>query len=128
MDGQRLFFICLGGAFGTGVRYLVGLWAGRTFGATFPYGTLFVNLAGCFLIAAIMHIALTTELVSPTLRLALTTGFLGGLTTYSSFNYETTRLLEERAYGAGLLSAALTIFGCFFAGLLGFAAARRVFG
>jgi CrcB protein len=95
------------------------------FGTTFPYGTLMVNVAGCFLIAAVMQVALSTELISPTLQLALTTGFLGGLTTYSSFNYEATRLLE-RAWGPGLLYIALTAAVCFGAGLLGFAAARRL--
>ena len=125
---SRLLWICLAGALGTGVRYLVGLWASRAFGSAFPYGTLAVNVVGCFLIAAVMHASLATALVPPTLRLALTSGFLGGLTTYSSFNYETTRFLEERALGAGLMNLALTILSCFAAGLLGLAAARRLFG
>ena len=48
---ERFFWICLAGAAGTGTRYLVALWAAQRFGSSFPYGTLFVNLAGCFLIA-----------------------------------------------------------------------------
>jgi CrcB protein len=124
----RFLWICFAGALGTGTRYLVGLWAGRALGTAFPYGTLMVNVAGCFLIAAIMHVSLSTELVSPTLRLTLTTGFMGGLTTYSSFNYETTRLLQERAWGPGLMNFAVTTTACFAAGLLGLAVARRVFG
>jgi CrcB protein len=125
---MRVLLIGLAGAAGTLARYFVGLWAGRTLGAGFPYGTLIVNVVGCFLIAAITHVALSTTLISPTLRLTLTTGFMGGLTTYSSFNLETTRLFQERAWAAGLLNFGATIAACFFAGLLGFAAARRVLG
>ncbi len=125
---DRFLWICLGGGLGTGTRYLVGLWAGRTLGTAFPYGTLMVNVAGCFLIAAIMQASMTTEFVPPTLRLTLTTGFMGGLTTYSSFNYETTRFLQERAWGTGLLNYAVTTAACFAAGLLGLALARRLLG
>jgi len=125
---DRFLWICFAGALGTGARYLVGLWAGRTFGAAFPYGTLMVNVVGCFLIALVMHVSLSTTLVPPTLRLALTTGFMGGLTTYSSFNYETTRFLQEGAWGTGLLNWAVTTSVCFAAGLLGLALARRLAG
>jgi CrcB protein len=124
----RLLWICFAGALGTGTRYLIGLGAGRWLGATFPWGTMIVNLLGCFLIAAIMHVALTTTLVSPTLRFALTTGFMGGLTTYSSFNYETTKLLGERAYAVAMLNVGVTVIGCFGAGLLGVLVAKRLFG
>ena len=124
----RLLLIGLAGALGTCTRYLVGLAAGRAFGAGFPFGTLIVNLAGCFLIAAITEVALTTDLISPTLRLTLTTGFMGGLTTYSSFNLETTGLLQDRAWYAGLVNFSATVLGCFLAGLLGLAVARRMLG
>ena len=124
----RIFLIGLAGALGTLTRYGVALFAARTFGAGFPFGTLIVNVVGCFLIAAISHVALTTELISPTLRLTLTTGFMGGLTTYSSFNQETTRLLRDRAWYAGAVNFGATILGCFLAGLLGLAVARRMFG
>jgi CrcB protein len=122
----RFLWICFAGALGSGTRYLVGLWAGKALGTTFPYGTLFVNLAGCFLIAAIMRVALGTTLIPPTLRFALTTGFLGGLTTYSSFNYETTRLLEERAYAPALTNLAVTLCGCMLAGVVGLWLADRL--
>jgi CrcB protein len=122
----RLFWICLAGAVGTGARYLVGLWAGRVLGSTFPFGTLIVNLVGCFVLAAVAQIGLDTTILSPTLRLTLGTGFCGGLTTYSSFNLETTRLLGERGWAVGSLNLAVTLVGCFVAGLLGSAVARRV--
>jgi len=52
---ERLFWICLGGAAGTAARYLIAVWAAQRFGSTFPYGTLIVNVAGCFAIAALMQ-------------------------------------------------------------------------
>jgi CrcB protein len=125
---NRILLIGLAGALGTLTRYGVGLWAGRTLGSSFPFGTLIVNLLGCFLIAGITYTALSTTLISPTLRLTLTTGFMGGLTTYSSFNLETTQLLQSRAWYAAALNFGATVGGCFVAGMLGFAIARRVFG
>jgi CrcB protein len=124
---SRLLCICFAGALGTAARYGIALWASRTFPGPFPYGTLIVNLVGCFLIAAVTYVSLSTTLLSPTLRLTLTTGFIGGLTTYSSFNLETTRLLQERtAVGVAYFTA--TVLGCAATGLLGFALARRWLG
>lgn len=123
---ERLFWICFAGALGTGTRYLIGQWAGERLGSSFPYGTLIVNLTGCFLIAAVTQIALDMLAFPPTLRLALTTGFLGGLTTYSSFAYETTRLTQDGAPGAAMLNFGLTTVACFGAVLLGLALAQRL--
>jgi fluoride exporter len=123
---ERLFFICLAGALGTGTRYLVGVWAGQRFGVSFPYGTLIVNVAGCFLIATVAKAAMDLAVFPPNLRLALTTGFMGGLTTYSSFAYETTRLAQDGARGAALVNFCVTTGACFAAILLGLAAAGAI--
>lgn len=124
---QRFLWICLAGAAGTGARYLVALWAAQRFGSTFPFGTLIVNVVGCFAIAAFMHAALSLSW-SATARSAITIGFIGGLTTYSSFNYETSRLLEEGATGTAVVNAIATIFGAFAAGWLGMLSARLLLG
>jgi CrcB protein len=124
----KFLWVCFAGAIGTGLRYGVGLWAGRAIGTGFPYGTLIVNVVGCFIIAAIAHVALATTLISETLRVTLMTGFVGGLTTYSAFNLETTRLLEQRAWALGMLYLALTLFLSFGAGLAGATVARRLVG
>jgi CrcB protein len=124
----RVLLIGLAGALGTLVRYGVGLWAGKALGTGFPYGTLIVNVSGCFLIALVGQLAIATTLISPTVRVTLTTGFMGGLTTYSSFNYETTNLLRDRAWAAGVTNLATTLLVCFLSGLLGIAAANRIAG
>jgi CrcB protein len=124
---ERFLWICLGGAAGTGARYLIAVWAAQRLGSAFPYGTLIVNLTGCFVIAALMHAALTLGW-SPTVRAAITLGFIGGLTTYSSFNYETMRLLEEGAPAMAAVNLAVTIVGGLTAGWLGLISAREILG
>jgi CrcB protein len=124
---ERFFWICVAGAAGTGCRYLIALWAAQRFGSAFPYGTLIVNLAGCFAIAAVMQAAMVLSW-TPAVRSAISIGFIGGLTTYSSFNYETTRLMEEGAPAAAALNAASTILGAFAAGWLGMICARQLLG
>jgi CrcB protein len=124
---ERFLWICAAGAAGSGTRYLIALWAAQRFGSSFPYGTLIVNLVGCFGIAAVMHAALTLSW-SPTIRSTIAIGFIGGLTTYSSFNYETSRLLEEGAHGPAAVNAITTIVGSFAAGWLGLVFAKQLLG
>jgi fluoride exporter len=124
---ERFLWICLAGAAGTGTRYLIAVWAAHRLGSAFPYGTLLVNLLGCFAIGGLMHAALTLGWPATT-RAAVTIGFIGGLTTYSSFNYETMRLLEESAPATAALNLALTLLGGFMAGWLGLVTAREILG
>ncbi len=121
--------VCAGSALGGGARYLVTLATAnlKTLGAGFPHGTLIVNMVGCFLITFIMAIAAATTM-SANLRLFLTTGFLGGLTTYSTFDYETTKFFQDGVPTTGLVNLAVTVIGCFVAGLLGIAASRIFVG
>ena len=79
----RLLLICLGGAVGTGARYVLGGLVARWLGADFPYGTLLINVLGSFLIGLIQQVGLSTLLIPDTLRLVLTIGVMGGFTTYS---------------------------------------------
>lgn len=128
MVASRYLLVAAGGALGSVARYWVGGWAPRLFGQAFPYGTLIVNLLGSFLISLVMGVALNSGTVSPNLRIFLTIGILGGFTTYSSFNYETLALLEQRLWLSGMLNLALTVVGCLVAGLLGLVLARLVVG
>ncbi|XXT23733.1 fluoride efflux transporter CrcB [Sorangium sp. So ce429] len=123
---ERWFWIGLGGAAGTLARYGLSTWCQQRFGAGFPYGTLAVNVIGSFLLGVILQVAATTELLSPTLRLALSTGLMGGFTTYSSFNYETIKLFEEGAWWVGALNVVITVAGCMIAGVLGIVITRRL--
>lgn len=120
----RFVLVCIGGALGSGARYLVATWALDTFGPAFPRGTLLVNVVGSFLIAFVFDLSLRGVPISPDLRLFLTTGVMGGFTTYSSFNYELLRLLEDGAPSNAALYAALTVFGCLAAGVSGLVVAR----
>jgi fluoride exporter len=121
---ERLLLVCLGGAFGSGARYLLSGWLAERLGHAFPYGTFAVNFAGSFLLAVLMQVGLASAALSPTARIALGTGVLGGFTTYSTFSYETFVYLREGTTALAALNVSLTLFGCLAACWLGFAAGR----
>ena len=123
---ERLAWVCLGSALGGGARYLISLGALRVLGAAFPYGTLAVNVLGSFLIGLIMHVALETALISPTVRIFLTTGIMGGLTTYSTFNYETLQLASDGEWLLASANLVATVGACLVAGVLGLASGRAL--
>jgi fluoride exporter len=125
---NRFLWICLGGAVGTGARYIVAGWAITLLGPSFPFGTLCINVLGSFAISLVMHLALSANLIAPTLRLTLTTGLLGGFTTYSTFNYETLAYLREGNWAVGIANVASTVVLCLAAGLAGLAFARALVG
>ena len=114
----------LAGGLGSGTRYVAGQWALARFGPSFPYGTLIVNLVGCFALGMVAQLASSTSW-SPELRAAIAIGFLGGFTTYSSFNQETLALFASGAAGVALLNVAVTLAGGFAAGWLGLVVARQ---
>jgi len=113
---MRFILICLGGAVGTGARYVLGGLVARALGPDLPYGTLLVNVLGSFLIGLIQQLGLSTLLISDTARVVLAIGVLGGFTTYSSFSYETLRLVETGSWVAAtvyiVLTTALCLVGC----------------
>lgn len=119
----NILVVAVGGALGSVLRYLVGLFVQARGSFTFPWATLIVNLVGCFFIMLVVTIGATATL-STNLRLFLVTGVMGGLTTYSSFDYETTKLLQEGATLSAFVNVALTLIACFAAGLLGIGLAR----
>ena len=124
----RVIVVALGGAIGSVARYGVGAVAAQLLGAAFPWGTLLVNLSGSFLISLVMHVALAGTAISLELRIFLTTGIMGGYTTYSSISNETLALINQRAYGLAGLNLAATVVGCFLAGVLGLATGRALAG
>ncbi len=122
----RFLLVCAGGAAGTGARYLIGLAFGARLANAFPMATLIVNLIGCFLLALVVELALALPSFPAHLRVMLTTGFMGGLTTYSAFNHETTRLFLDGAPRTATLYLGATLLGCCAAGLAGMLLARRL--
>ena len=92
---MRLLLIAIFGAVGTLARYgLQGVIQVRA-GTTFPYGTLAINLSGCFLLGLIGQFTLNRMVISPDWRVAIAVGFFGGYTTFSSFGWETAKMLED---------------------------------
>jgi CrcB protein len=91
----KLLLIALFGAVGTLARYgLQGVVQVRM-GTTFPYGTLLVNLSGCLLLGFIGQLTLNRILMASDMRIAIAVGFFGGYTTFSSFGWETAKMLED---------------------------------
>jgi len=117
---DRLLWVCLGSGLGGGARYLVTLAAQSLLGAGFPYGTLAVNVVGSFLIGMIMHVSVESTLISDP------TGIMGGLTTYSAFNYETLRLAGDGEWLFAAANLVATVVMCLVAGVLGLASGRAL--
>jgi fluoride exporter len=120
--------VAVGGAAGSVARYLVGVWAARTVGPSFPVGTLLVNLLGSTALAFLLGLSLPADVGAPRLRLLLGTGLMGGFTTYSTFNYETLLLIGSGSPGLAATNVVLTLLGCFAGGLLGLAVGRGLGG
>jgi CrcB protein len=83
-----MVLVLMGGGAGSLSRYGITLLSVKLFGIRFPWGTLIVNLTGCFLIGLSFALAERSSLMNPTVRLFFVTGFLGGLTTFSTYGYE----------------------------------------
>ena len=116
---RTLILVGIGGLFGSVLRYLVAIFFARQAASTFPYGTFVVNLAGCFFIGVVFALSEKGNLISPEWRILLTTGFCGGFTTFSTFSYESLRLIQDgeilfvSAYIAGsvIIGLAATYLG-----------------
>lgn len=105
----KLLAVGCGGFLGAISRYQVSSWLARQFGNTFPWGTLLVNVLGCLLMGSLMQVAQQREWFTPNLRLLLQVGYLGSLTTFSTYSYETISLLERGQMGRALLSMILNL-------------------
>jgi CrcB protein len=123
---MQLLYIGIFGAFGCVSRYMVSGWVLGAMGTALPYGTLAVNLVGSFLLGLIMEGSQHSTLFSPEVRLGMTVGFMGGFTTFSTFSYETIRLLEDGSYGSAGANILLNVLICVFAAALGVFVARQI--
>lgn len=98
-----------GGAIGAGGRYLASIAAMRLLGPGFPWGTLFVNIVGCFLMGLIIELAALRWSMSNEMRTFIATGILGGFTTFSAFSLDFAVLMERKAHGLAFLYASATV-------------------
>lgn len=107
MVSLNLLWIALGGSAGALSRYGATLLCTRLFGTSFPYGTLAVNLSGCFLIGLALGLAERGVVFTPTVRLFFVTGFLGALTTFSTYAWESAASFREASFAIAILNIAL---------------------
>lgn len=114
MNMNRLLAVAIGGMIGSALRYLISGTASKYFGS-FPVGTLIVNIVGGLLIGFIMEASTSFWPISANMRIFLTTGVMGGLTTFSTFSYETISFLSEGEFLMGGLNAGLNLFLALFA-------------
>jgi CrcB protein len=112
------------GGLGCLSRYFLSGWVYALLGRDFPYGTFVVNIAGAFIIGFLMEFGLRSTLLPPVLRVGLTVGFLGGLTTFSTFSYETFRLLEEGNFVTASANVLSSVLVCLLFTWVGITAAR----
>jgi fluoride exporter len=96
---MKILLVMAGGSLGALSRYAVSLWAAKLLGTRFPWGTLTVNLSGCFLIGLVLAWAERgLSIMNPSMRLFFMTGFLGGLTTFSSYGLETANAMRAGSH------------------------------
>jgi CrcB protein len=126
MKPSALVLVGVGGALGSITRYLVGSFAAERWGTGWPYGTFLINITGCFAIS--FFLVLTTErvLVNESWRYFFPTGFVGAYTTFSTFEYETLRLVQSGAWKRALTYMLSSVLVGFAAVVLAAWTARRL--
>jgi len=114
---------CAGGGL---TRYYLSGWVYSLLGRAFPYGTFAVNIIGAYFIGVIMELGMRSTLLPGTLRVGLTVGFMGGLTTFSTFSYETFKLLEDGQFGVALVNIVASVAVCLLFTWLGIVTVRSL--
>ena len=122
---MNYLFVGLGGSFGAISRFVIAGFVQKISGTTFPLGTLTVNVLGSFLIGFLA--LLFEDLIAPQWKAFFITGFLGALTTFSTFSYETTVLIQEGLFGKALLNVLLNVLLCLTATFLGIGLYKLLF-
>lgn len=108
-----------GGLIGSVLRYLVAIFVSTQLSSGFPFATFVVNVIGCLLIGVIFALSEKGNVIAPEWRIFLTTGFCGGFTTFSSFSYESIRLLQDGQFFYLMFNVVLSVLVGFAATYLG---------
>jgi CrcB protein len=116
----------IGGCLGSILRFWLGSYIGSKMGTRFPYGTFVINITGSFLIGLVFAVLTARTFWSPNWRYLIPIGFIGGYTTFSSFEYETLRSIQDGQIGLGLLYVALSVVVGFVAVWGGVIAGRAI--
>lgn len=117
---QKLLWLALAGGLGALARYGLSSWVHRTVGVQFPWGTLTVNLVGCFAFGLVWTLAEERMAIPPNVRSICLIGFLGAFTTFSSYAFETSQLIRDSEWmraGANLLMQNIGGLACLFLGI-----------
>ncbi len=123
---MEYIIIGIGGILGANARYVVANWASQRLGADFPYGTLIINVSGSFLLGFFMAFALDRAFLHPNYRLFVATGFCGAYTTFSTFTYESLRLLQDGSFVLGFANMIGSLLVGMFAVFLGFVIGKMI--
>lgn len=116
---KEIIYVGIGGFIGAALRYLISNLTPKIIGNQLPFGTLIVNVLGCLLIGFILGLYTSTNLISDSMKLFLTTGVLGGLTTFSTFSSETMAFFTAGNYVYGFSNMLLNLIFGFGAVILG---------
>ena len=107
-----MFLVFIGGGIGAAARYWLSGTVYRWASSAFPYGTITVNVIGCFVIGLLMTSLGERFLVIPAMRVFLTIGILGGFTTFSTFSFETIRMIEGAQFQYAIVNIGMTVATC----------------
>jgi CrcB protein len=129
MNALTYLLVALGGALGSVARALVSVVAIRLVGASFPWGTIAINVVGSAVIGIVAATALSPArtVFTQEVRVFLMVGFCGGFTTFSSFSLQTLELLREGRPGAALVNVALSVVFCVLATAAGYFGTNALF-
>jgi len=125
-QGLRIFLLIVFGSVGTLARYALGGLVQHRAGSSFPAGTLAVNLLGCFLLGGVGEYALQHLSIPPDWRIGITVGFVGAFTTFSTFAYESSRMIEDGDWLKMALYVSVSVAGGLLLTLTGIHLADRI--